>query len=124
MKVFWDFSIFTDHHLAAQCLDIVVLDKQTKMSQIIDMAVPADNVSMKEKEKIDKSCFEQLLWKVCCEVIPLVIDGLGCITNMLQGINRDSILVLLYCRIAPANNCIRVDQATFCIDTCNHIDKA
>jgi len=54
------------------------------------VAVPADNnVSMKEKEKTDKYkdlCVELLsLWRVRCEVIPLVIGGLGCITNMLQG---------------------------------------
>ena len=54
------------------------------------MAVPADNnASMKEKEKIDKYkdlCVEHLsLWRVHCEVIPLVIGGLGCVTNMLQG---------------------------------------
>jgi len=54
------------------------------------VAVPADNnVSMKEKEKIDKYkdlCVELLsLWRVHCEAILLVIGGLGCVTNMLQG---------------------------------------
>ena len=54
VKVLWDFTIFTDHHLAARRPDIVVINKQTKTAQIIDVAVPADkNVSMKEKEKID-----------------------------------------------------------------------
>ena len=90
MKVLWDFNIFTDHHLTAWRPDITVIDKQAKTAQIIDVAVPADNnVSMKEKEKIDKCkdlCVELLsLWRVHCEVIPLVIGGLGCITNMLQS---------------------------------------
>ena len=76
MKVLWDFNIFTDHNLTARRPDIIVIDKQTKMAQIIDVAVPADNnVSMKEKEKIDKYkdlCVEPLsLWRVHCEVSPL-----------------------------------------------------
>jgi len=76
--------------LAARRPDIVVIDKQTKIAQIIDVAVPADNnVSMKEKEKIEKYkdlCVELLsLWRVHCKVIPLIIGGLGCVTNMLQG---------------------------------------
>ena len=58
-----------------------IIDKQIKKAQIIYVAVPADdNVSMKEKEKIDKDkdlCVELLsLWRVHCEVIPLVIVGL------------------------------------------------
>ena len=76
--------------MAARHPDIVVTDKQTKMAQIIDVAVPADNnVSTKENEKIEKYkdlCVELLsLWRVHCEVIPLFIGGLGCINNMLQG---------------------------------------
>jgi len=76
VKVLWDFNIFTDHNLTARRPDIIVIDKQTKMAQIIDVAVPADNnVSMKEKEKIDKYkdlCVEPLsLWRVHCEVSPL-----------------------------------------------------
>ena len=47
---------------------------------------------MKEKEKIDKYkdlCVELLsLWRVHCEVIPLVTGGLGCITNKLQGYSQ------------------------------------
>jgi len=55
VKVLWDFNIFTDHHFTARRPDIIVIDKQTKKAQIIDVAVPADNnVSMMEKEKIDK----------------------------------------------------------------------
>ena len=55
------------------------------------MAVLADNnkVSAKEKKRIDKYkdlCVKLLsLWTVHCEMIPLVIGRLGCITNMLQG---------------------------------------
>ena len=54
VKVLWDFNILTDDHLTAQRPNIVAIDKQTKTTQIIDVAVPTDNnVSMKEKEKIE-----------------------------------------------------------------------
>jgi len=54
-KVLWDFNIYTDHHLTARRPDIVVLAKQRSSVQIIDIAVPSDNnVSMKEREKIEK----------------------------------------------------------------------
>jgi len=90
VKVLWDFNIFTNHHLTAQHPDVEVIDKQTKTAQIIDVAVPADNnVSTKEKEKIDKHkelCVELLsLWRVHCEVIPTSYWWAGLNTNMLQG---------------------------------------
>ena len=95
----WGFNIFTGHHLAARCPDIVVIDKQMKTAQIIDVAVPADNnVSMKEKEKIEKykdSCVGLLsLWRVHCEVIPLVIGGLGCVTTCCKAVYRDLISLI------------------------------
>jgi len=41
---------------------------------------------MKKIDKYKDLCVELLsLWRVHCEVIPLVIGGLGCITNKLQG---------------------------------------
>ena len=77
---------FTDHHLTARHL--VVIDKQTKRLKLL-MSQCLQIISMKEKEKIDKHkglCVELLsLWRAHCEVIPLVIGRLGCITNMLQG---------------------------------------
>jgi len=51
VKVLWDFNVITNR----PCPLPDIIDKQTKKAQIIDVAVPAyNNVSMKEKEKIDK----------------------------------------------------------------------
>jgi len=67
-----------------------VLDKQQSSVQVIDIAVPSDsNVSMKEREKIEKykdlSVELSALWKVKCEIIPLVIGCLGCASNMQES---------------------------------------
>jgi len=90
VKVLWDFDIYTDRYLTARRPDIVVIDKCQKLVQIIDVAVPLDsNVSAKEVEKIEKykdlSVELTALWNMKCEVIPLVIGSLGCITRMLEN---------------------------------------
>ena len=47
--------ILTDCVLAAQCPDIVMIDKHQKAVQIVDIAVPSDcNVTIKESKKIEK----------------------------------------------------------------------
>ena len=73
----WDFSVFTDHALAAQGPDIAVIDKCQKVVWIVDVAIPSDcNITMKETEKIEKhrdlSFKLLLLWKMKCEVIPII----------------------------------------------------
>ena len=41
-KILWDFTIQTDHIISARRPDIVVIDKQKKKCQIIDVAIPVD----------------------------------------------------------------------------------
>ena len=53
------------------------------------MAVPSDcNVITKETEKIEKykdlSVELSSLWKMKCEVIPIVVGGLGCVSTRLD----------------------------------------
>ena len=89
VKLLWDFNIYTDHILAARHPDIVVIDKLQNVVQIVDVAVPSDcNVTMKEIEKIEKykdlSVELSSLWKMKCEVIPIVVGGLGCVTTRLE----------------------------------------
>ena len=89
VKVLWDFNIYTDHVLAAQCPDIVVIDKHQKVVQTVDIAVPSDcNVTTKESEKIKKykdlSVELSSLWKMKCEIIPIVVGGLGCVSARLE----------------------------------------
>ena len=104
----WDFNIYTDRVLAARHPHIVVISKHQKLVLIDNVTVPSDcNVTMKETEKIEK--YKDLLiefsslWKMKCEVIPIVIGGLGCVTAMLDahlqkfGITQFCTLELLQC---------------------------
>ena len=89
VKVLWDFNIYTDHVLAARRPDIVVMDKHQKAVQIVDIAVPSDcNVTIKESEKIEKykdlSVELSSLWKMKCEIIPIAVGGLGCVSTRLE----------------------------------------
>ena len=55
MCIFWDFSTQTDHIIAAQRPDFVVVDKKERICKIIDFAVPGDSwIAEKEKDKIEK----------------------------------------------------------------------
>ena len=54
-KIFWDFSIQTDHVIEALRPDLVVVDKKERSCKIIDFAVPGDSrIEEKEKDKIEK----------------------------------------------------------------------
>ena len=66
----------------------MVIDKASKTCQIIDIAVPSDqNITKKEKEKIDK--YQELkleimrMWSVQAWVVPIVVGALGCTTKKL-----------------------------------------
>ena len=53
-KIFWDFSIMTNHVIEARRPDLVVVDKKERSCKIIDFAVPGDSrIDEKEKDKID-----------------------------------------------------------------------
>ena len=89
VKVLWDFNIYTDHILTAQYPDIVTIDKHQKAVQDVDIAVPSDcNVTMKESKKIEKykhlSVELSSLWKMKCEVISIVVGGLGCVPARME----------------------------------------
>lgn len=103
VKVLWDFNIYIDCVLAARRPDIVVIAKHQQVVQIVDVAVPSDcNVVMKETEKIEKykdlSIELSSLWKMKCEVIPIVIGGLGCVTAMLE-VYLQKLNIYLFCTL-------------------------
>ena len=82
-KILWNFSIQTDHVIAARRPDLVVVDKESSC-KIIDFAVPGDSrIEEKEKDKIEK--YQDLgrelqkIWNVKVKIIPLVVDCLGAI---------------------------------------------
>ena len=55
VKLLWDFNVYTDYVLSAQCPNIVVMNTKEASAQIIDVAVPVDcNVTSKEAEKVEK----------------------------------------------------------------------
>jgi len=69
--------------LSAQQPNIVLVDKHNT-AEIIDISVPADsNVSSKEIEKIkthrDLAIELTLLWKMTCNLVPIVV---GCDSNV------------------------------------------
>ena len=77
-KLLWDFSLRTDHEIAARRQDLVIIDKRDKSCQIIDVAIPEDNgVREKEDEKVEK--YQDLarevrkMWGVRTKVIPVVM---------------------------------------------------
>ena len=88
-KILWDFTIQTDHIIQARRPDIVLVNKQERTCQQIDVACPADRkVVEKEEEKIEK--YRDLarevakLWNVRVKIIPVVIGALGTIPNDLE----------------------------------------
>jgi len=110
VKVLWEFNIYTDRFLSVRHPDIVVIDKCEKMVKIIDVAVPLDsNVSTKEMEEIEKykdlSLELSSLWKMKCEVVPLVIGSLYKYVGDL--FSETQYKLLLYCRIVTANSSFR-----------------
>ena len=55
VKLLWDFSIQTDHHLQHNKPDIVIHKKTNRVCYIIDVACPFDTrVKMKEVNKIER----------------------------------------------------------------------
>ena len=86
VKLLWDFNIQTDKVIEARRPDLVLVNKETKECQIIDIAIPGDaRVTRKEDEKVEK--YKELgfeirrLWNVRTKIIPVVIGALGTISN-------------------------------------------
>ena len=50
MKLLWDFNIQTDNVIEARRPDLVLVDKEKKERQIIDIAIPGDTGVVKRGE--------------------------------------------------------------------------
>ena len=77
-------SILTDHVIEARKPDFVAVDKEERICNMIDFAVPGDSrIKGKEKDKIQK--YKDLgrelekIWNVKVKIIPLVVGSLGAI---------------------------------------------
>ena len=89
VKILYDFNIYTDKKIKHRRPDIVILQKQTNKTAIIDIACPMDhNVYQKEEEKINnynELAFElEKLWKTKTTIIPIVIGSLGTVSKNLE----------------------------------------
>ena len=94
-KLRWDFSIQTDHLIAARRPDFIIINnkkKKMRICNIVDFAVPADHrINLKESEKKDKylDLARELknLWNMKVTIVPIGIGALGTITRgLLKGL--------------------------------------
>ena len=81
-KILWDFEVQTDHVIKERRPDLVVVDKEKRICQIVDFAIPYDTKIMeREVDKITK--YQDLgrelrrLWNMKTEIVPVVIGALG-----------------------------------------------
>ena len=91
VKLIWDINIQCDNVMEARRPDLILVDKKAKSCVIIDVAIPGDcRIREKEIAKIEK--FQnlkrelkrfRLLRKV--EVVPVVVEALGCISKDFTG---------------------------------------
>ena len=86
VEIIWDMILTTDREIGANRPDLVVRDKVNKRVYIIDVSCPSDvNVTAKENEIIAKYSGLRVelakMWQCECVVIPIVIGGLGCLSE-------------------------------------------
>ena len=88
VKLIWDINIQCDNVIEARRPDLILVDKKAKSYVIIGVAIPGDcRIHEKEIEKIGK--YQKLkrelkrLWSLKkFEVVPVVVEALGCISNV------------------------------------------
>jgi predicted TIM-barrel fold metal-dependent hydrolase len=94
-KLYWNRSIITDKTISSNRPDITFMNKKTKKTFLIDIAVP--NTHNLTKTIIDKqNKYQELANEICAmwkqnavQVIPIVISSTGVITKSLsQSLKR------------------------------------
>ena len=85
----YDQVIATDRPIVCNRPDILVKDIENKRILVIDISCPCDtNVRKKELEKLAKygelKLELQKMWGMECEVLPVVVGGLGAVTKNLK----------------------------------------
>ena len=85
-KVLWDFNIQCDHVIEARRPDIMVVGKEDRVLEIIDVAVPADcRVNGKESEKIEKYQLQDFKREITTMWAMWKVGALGAIP---KGLNK------------------------------------
>ena len=87
--ILWDSQIITDRHVPCNKPDIVIQEKKSDRSQIIDVAIPSDyNVQKKATDKmskyVDLQTEWQRLWNKKVEVIPVIIGATGIVDKNIK----------------------------------------
>lgn len=89
VKLVWDFGIQTSAYIQARRPDVVVVDREKKTCNIIDIAVPVDaGIVEKEKEKVES--YQDLRrevarpWNVKAKVVPIVVGALRAVAPNLS----------------------------------------
>ena len=86
IELLWDMTLNTDRQVGANRPDIVLRDKASKKTYIIDISCPSDvNVLSKENEKLTKYSGLRAelgkMWDSECVIIPVVVGGLGVVSE-------------------------------------------
>ena len=86
IELLWDMTLNTDREVGANRPDIVLRDKASKKTYIIDISCPSDvNVLSKENEKLTKYSGLRVelgkMWDSECVIIPVVVGGLGVVSE-------------------------------------------
>lgn len=82
-KIYWNWQIITDRHIPNNIPDIVLEDKKSKMTYIIDVAIPlAVNIEKKHAEKISKYLpladeIKQMWNQDRVVIIPIILGATG-----------------------------------------------
>lgn len=120
VKLYWDRTIYTDKTIIHNRPDITIVDKQTKKTFLIDIAVPNDtNVQQKVEEKLQK--YQPLAMEVRelwgqddVTVIPLIVSATGIIPHsLIQNLEK----------LEVSNTIVGRIQKAVILNTCSIVRK-
>ena len=89
VDILYDQVIPTDLDIGANRPDLIIKDKVAKRTYILDVSCPCDlNIHKAEATKIAKYVGLrgqlQKMWGFNCDIIPIIIGGLGAVTHKLK----------------------------------------
>jgi hypothetical protein len=119
-KIYWNRSIITDHHVANNRPDIVVVEKETRNTFLVDVAIPlGSNMGKKYSEKISKyfplaNEIKEMWDQEKVSIIPVIIGATGEIPkSLLQSLHQLNL----------PENLINELQKIVVIETCGIVRK-
>ena len=89
-QIYWERPIVTDRPITANKPDIVIVDRQSKLTLLVDISIPGDwNVATKEAEKHQK--YSELkteirrMWNTEVKTVPVIVGALGTVKKTLPS---------------------------------------